>query len=301
MAVVQALVDGWKDHPLVSPAVTYPTLPQEEVGPVPDPELVSGAGEVRSVSDENSLLIVQDGHRGDTVEASAALGLLGPRTLLSHAVDLERAHIELLAETGAAVAHNPSAIFSQYGRCPVPELLDAGVTVGLGSDATAPDRSADMFRHMFQLTRYHRADRHDPMLFPPGMTLEMATVGSAAALGMDGDVGSIEEGKLADVILVDTNRPHLTPFTHPVHQLVYFATGGDVDTVIVGGEVLMRDRRLESIDVPSILEEARRQQHLAWGRAGIEVPAARPGLWGALRYEDDPTGAAAPSLGESRR
>ena len=114
---------------------------------------------MRSLSEDAGMLIVQDGHRAGTVDASHRLGLLGPRTLLSHAVDLDESQIELLARTGTSVAHNPTAIYSQFGRCPVPELMTAGVTVGLGSDATAPDRSADMFRHMFQLTRYH----HDPI------------------------------------------------------------------------------------------------------------------------------------------
>jgi cytosine/adenosine deaminase-related metal-dependent hydrolase len=165
--------------------------------------------------------------------------------------------------------------------------MAAGVTVGLGSDATAPDRSADMFRHMFQLTRYHRADRRDPALFPPGTTLELATLGSANALGMGDKVGSIEVGKAADIILLDADKPHLTPFTHPVHQIVYFATGADVDTVIVGGEVLMQGRRVKSVDLGAVLEAGRHEQALAFARVGLEPPRTREGLWGSVRYSGD--------------
>ncbi len=286
MATVNALVSDWKTHNMVAVALTYPTLSMEAIGATPDPALVAGAGGVRSLSEEAGLLIVQDGHRADTVEASSRLGLLGSRSLLSHSIDLDESHIELIARAGASVAHNPSAIYSQFGRCPVPELLDAGVTVGLGSDATAPDRSADMFRHMYQLTRYHRADRRDPALFPPGTTLEMATIGSATALGMGEDVGSIEVGKAADVILLDVAKPHLTPFTHPVHQIVYFATGADVDTVIVGGQVLMQDRLVKSVDVGSVLEAGRDEQARAFARVGLEPPATRDGFWGSARYPD---------------
>lgn len=288
MAVVAAVADEWSGHNLGAVALTYPTLPMEAIGGTPDGELIAGAAGVRSLSDSAGLLIVQDGHQGDTVEASFRLGLLGPRTVLSHAIDLSENQIELVAASGTSIAHNPSAIYSQFGRCPVPELLAAGVTVGLGSDATAPDRSADMFRQMFQLTRYHRADRRDPALFPPGTTLEMATLGSATALGMGEHVGSIEVGKAADIVLLDTDKPHLTPFTHPVHQIVYFATGADVDTVIVGGEVLMQGRQVKTVDVANVLAEARREQALAFARVGIKTAPDRDGLWGAIRYPQGP-------------
>jgi cytosine/adenosine deaminase-related metal-dependent hydrolase len=287
MVTVDSLVDRWQGHQRATVALTYPTLSLEDIGTRPDPDLVSGAAAIRSLADEAGLLIVQDGHRSDTVEASFRLGLLGPSSLLSHSVDLDESHIDLIARADASIAHNPSAIFSQFGRCPVPELMAAGVTVGLGSDATAPDRSADMFRHMFQLTRYHRADRRDPALFPPGTTLELATLGSANALGMGDKVGSIEVGKAADIILLDADKPHLTPFTHPVHQIVYFATGADVDTVIVGGEVLMQGRRVKSVDVGAVLEAGRHEQALAFARVGLEPPRTREGLWGSVRYSGD--------------
>lgn len=268
--------------------LTYPTLNSEDVGEIPDPNLLSGAAAVRELSDNSDLLIVQDGHRADTVDASHRLGLLGPRTLLSHAVDLDERHIEMLARAGAAVAHNPSAIFSQIGRCPVPELIAAGVRVGLGSNAAAPDRSADMFRHVYQLTRYHCADRRDPELLPPGMALEMAIIGATKALGMADEIGSIEIGKAGDVIVVDTDKPHLTPFTHPVHQIVYFATGADVDTVVVAGEVLMQGRRVRTLDTAAVLESARLEKALAFARVGLEPAAEREGTWGAVRYSNAP-------------
>ncbi|MCB1247642.1 MAG: amidohydrolase family protein, partial [Acidimicrobiia bacterium] len=219
-------------------ATTFPTL---TVDAARFPDVAAAAQVLADVAAEFDLMIVQDGHTRDSVHASFELGLLGPTALLSHATDLDDGAIGLLVETDTAIAHNPSAIFSQYGRCPVPELLEAGVTVGLGSDATAPDRSTDMFRHMFQLTRYHRVLRRDPDLFPPGTAIEMATIGSAKALGLDDRIGSLEPGKEADIVVVDTDRPHLSPLSHPVHQVVYFATGADVSTVVVGGEVLLDD------------------------------------------------------------
>ncbi|MBT8212760.1 MAG: amidohydrolase family protein [Acidimicrobiia bacterium] len=288
MEVVGELVERYRDHPTSSVALTYPTLSMRDVTEPVDAELVRGASAVRELSDAADLLIVQDGHRADTVAASDRLGLLSARSLFSHSIDLEPGHIEALANAGAAVAHNPSAIYSQFGRCPVPELLEAGVTVGLGSDATAPDRSVDMFRHMFQLTRYHRADRRDPSLFPPGTTLELATIGSATALGLGDHLGSLEAGKLADIVVVDAAKPHLTPLTHPVHQLVYFATGADVDTVIVGGKVLMENRQVAHVEIPEVLSEARDAQTAAFARVGIDPSPDREGMWGSVRYADGP-------------
>jgi len=270
-------------HPTATLATTFPTLTHDQAA---DAGVKESAREVVALAGRLGLGIVQDGHTRDSVHASSDLGLLGRRSLLSHATDLQEGAIDLLSTSGASIAHNPSAIFSQYGRCPVPELLEAGVTVGLGSDATAPDRSADMFRHMFQLTRYHRADHRDPAWFPPGTAIEMATIGSAEALGLRADIGSIELGKRADIILIDTDRPHLTPLSHPVHQVVYFATGADVDTVIVNGEVRMEGGQPIDLDMPAILEDARTQQRLAFERVGLEHPPERPGMWGSASYPE---------------
>ena len=207
--------------------------------------------------------------------------------MLSHATDLGEAEISVLAAAGSSIAHNPTAVFSQLGRCPVPELLEAGVNVALGSDATAPDRPSDMFRQMFGLTRYHRALRRDPALIPPGLALEMATVRAAEALGMGGEVGSLTPGLLADVIVLDGARPHLTPLIHPVHQIVYYASGSDVSHVVVGGEVLVDDGVVTSVDVAEILAEAREEHSAAIARSGLEALLGdRDGTWGAIRYPE---------------
>lgn len=270
-------------------AATFPTLSLADLQAAAWDDLLGAAGRLAGVASDRALLIVQDGHRGDTVVASDRLGLLSERSLLSHAVDLGPGEIALISARGAAVAHNPSAIFSQFGRCPVPELLQAGVVVGLGSDATAPDRSADMFRHMFQMTRHHRADRRDPALFPPGRVLEMATLDGARALGMADAIGSIEVGKQADLVVVDGGAPHLNPLTHPVHQLVYYATGADVTTVIVGGRVVVEGGRVLTVDVPTVVDDARREQALAVERTGMEhLLGDRNGTWRQVRYPDGP-------------
>jgi 5-methylthioadenosine/S-adenosylhomocysteine deaminase len=289
MAVLRAVWDADHDGSRQFVAATFPTLSLADVEASKGSALQEAARAVADFTAERAMLFVQDGHNADTVAATDRLGLLSDRALLSHSINLGEEGIELLAARGAAVAHNPSAIFSQFGRCPVPELLDAGVTVGLGSDATAPDRSSDMFRHMFQATRYHRAIRQEPALLPPGRVMEMATVDAANALGLGDRIGSLEPGKWADLVVVDGAQPHLTPLTHPVHQIVYFATGADVATVIVGGEVLVAGGAATSLDVAEVLADGVRQQAEVIERCALEdLLADRPGTWGETRYPDGP-------------
>jgi len=140
----------------------------------------------------------------------------------------------------------------------VPELLDAGVTVMLGSDATGPDRSYDMFRHMFQCMRYHRFYYRDPSVLPAGKILEMVTIDAARALGLEKELGSLEPGKKADLILIDMFKPHLVPANMPVHRVAYFANGNDVDTVIVNGEVLMENRQVKTVNEAEVLRLAQK-------------------------------------------
>jgi len=205
--------------------------------------------------------------------------------LLSHSTDLSDEEIRIIADTGTHVVHNPSAVASIRGRCPVPELLDAGASVVLGSDATAPDRSGDMFRHMQQCMHYHRRHFRDPDVLPPGKVLEMVTIDAARALGLDNEIGSIEAGKKADVILVDLFKPHTYPFQMPLYRTIYFANGNDVDTVIVDGRILMRHREVLSVDERTVLEAAQKEADLALERSGLTgLTNPRPRLWGHSHY-----------------
>lgn len=248
-------------------------------------EVRDQAAATRDLTRRQGLIFTQDGHRQGSIRlAHEVFGLLGPDALMSHSVDLDEEEIRLVAETGTKIAHNPSANRSITGRCPVPELIDAGAVVGLGSDGTAPDRGYDMFRHMFQAMHYHRRHFRDPSVLPPGKVLEMATIDGAAALGMADEIGSIEVGKQADLILVDLFKPHMVPMTMPLYRLACFANGADVDTTIVAGRVLMRGRELVGIDEAAVLEEADRQSALMIERAGLKDLERLPKrFWGVAR------------------
>lgn len=274
--------DGLTRIMLTAP-LWYPGRPGEE------PRQVAAALEdaraVKAAARARGLGFTQDGHRTGTVRAVHEAGLLGPDTLLSHCIDIEPDEIALIAETDTKVAHNPSAVFSIRGRCPAIELMDAGATVAIASDGTAPDRSYDMFRHMWQAMHYHRRHFRDAGVLPPGKALEMVTCDAARALGMDAEIGSLEPGKRADVILVDLRKPHLYPPHMPLYRLVCFAAAADVATVIVGGRVLMDTRRVLTVEVEAVLEEARIEAERAIARAGLaHLLGTPPGFWKATRY-----------------
>jgi cytosine/adenosine deaminase-related metal-dependent hydrolase len=159
--------------------------------------------------------------------------------------------------------------------------MAAGVTVCLGSDATAPDRSADMFRHMQQAMHYHRRHFRNPLVLPPGRVLEMCTIQAARALGRAADIGSLEVGKKADVILVDLRRPHLYPANMPEFRVTYFANGNDVHTVVVDGKIVLRDRRALSVDEDAVLDNAQAETIKMVERLGLADKLRTPEtFWG---------------------
>ena len=287
MQVSEALIRKWNNagNGRLKMAVVFPTItPSTNLTGAALEEVKSQATAAREMSRRNHVYFMQDGHTRGTVKYADELGLLGPDVLFSHATELTEEEIKLVASSGTKISHNPSAIFSIRGRNPTTELIDAGATVMLGSDGPAPDRSYDMFRHMFQATRYHRFYFRDPNVLPAGKVLEMVTVDAARALGMEKDIGSLEPGKKADVILVDWFKPHLVPMNMPVYRMVYFANGEDVATVIVDGRILMRDRRVLTVNEENVLTGAQREADLAIRRAGLQDLTALPdGFWGSTR------------------
>jgi 5-methylthioadenosine/S-adenosylhomocysteine deaminase len=272
----------------VNIATMLPT-PHPEREPIEGDELESlkeRAEAAYGLAEEHDLMFTMDGHTRGTIKfCHEELGITGPRSLFSHSTDLTDEEIRICAETGTKIAHNPSAVASMVARCPVPELLDAGVTVVLGSDAGAPDRSFDMFRHMFVAMRYHRRHFRDSRVLPPGKTLEMATIDGAKAFRLEDQIGSIEPGKKADIILLDMRKPHLYPLNMPVDRVTYFANGGDVDTVIVDGQILMEGRKVKTVDEASVLGKAQTEIEATIDRSGMSnLYETTEGYWGHSRY-----------------
>jgi 5-methylthioadenosine/S-adenosylhomocysteine deaminase len=186
------------------------------------------------------------------------LGLLHANLVADHAVWLTADEIALLAERGVRVAHcAESNMKLASGVAPLPELLAAGVTVGLGTDGCASNNDLDLFGEMDTVAKLHKVQRLDPTVADAATVLRLATIEGARVLGMADRTGSLEPGKRADLIVVDTRQPHLTPLYNPVSHLVYAARGADVRHTVIDGRLVMRDRRLLTIDLPSLLDQAR--------------------------------------------
>lgn len=211
--------------------------------------------------------------------------ILSEHLSLAHCTGIDDEEVRILADTGTRVCSGPSTGSYINARCPVVELLDAGCTVSFCTDASAPDRTYDLFEKMRMGARLHRVHFHDGGVLPAGKLLEMVTIDAAACLGLDDRLGSIEAGKLADLILVDMAKPHLYPPWQEPLRMVYQASGHDVDTVIVNGRILMRNRGVSHVNQAAVLAEAEKQGRLALKRLGLEKAAGLPGnLWGKTHY-----------------
>ncbi|MDT7844464.1 amidohydrolase [Streptomyces justiciae] len=189
------------------------------------------------------------------VELLDSLGLLGDDVLLAHAVDLTGPEIAALARTGTSVAHCPvSNLKLGCGIAPVPRLLSAGVTVGLGTDGAVSSNTLDVLGAVRQAALVHKAGG-DPTLVGAEQAVRMATIEGARALGLADQLGSLEAGKRADLVVLDLNAPHLRPLHDPWSTLAYAAHSADVRDTVVDGRVLMRDRVLTTLDEPAVIAD----------------------------------------------
>lgn len=193
-------------------------------------------------------------------ELAHDVGLLGPDVVAAHCVHLNDNEIGYMAETGTHISHNPSSNAKLgNGIARVPEMLAAGINVGLGHDAVECNNSGDLFETIKYASLFHRAARQDASLMPAELVLRMATNNGAKALGTN--AGKLAVGAKADIILVETNSVEFTPLLtntaeHLISHLVFAANGSSVDTTIVDGKVLMRNRELLTVDEATIVKEA---------------------------------------------
>lgn len=203
----------------------------------------------------------------------AGLGLLGPDVLGAHCIWLSDEDIEILAETGTSVSYNPECHMKlALGTARVVEMLRAGVTVSLGTDTCAVNDNMDLFEAMRVGAFLQKHATADPAVLPAYQALEMATIGGARALGMGDEFGSLEVGKVADLIVVDLGGLHMRPINNLVNNLVYAACAArDVVTVIVDGRVVVQDRKLVAFDEEEAMAQAEEYALRRFARAGLQV------------------------------
>jgi len=187
------------------------------------------------------------------------LGVLDEKTVAVHCVWIDDEEIDVIADCGVKVSHTPESNMKlATGGAPIPALLEKGVVVGLGTDGCASNNDLDLFSEMGTAARLHKLECLDPTVMNARETLEMATMGGARVLGLEHEIGSIEPGKRADIILVDRRKPHLTPLYNAYSHLVYAASGSDVTTVIIDGKVVVRDRHMRTMNIDNVMERVRK-------------------------------------------
>src|ERR1035441_1223396 len=196
-------------------------------------------------------------HRSPT-QTLEALGVLSGRTVAAHCVWMSDADLRIIKARGVGVAHCPSSnMMLGSGVAPVPKMLAAGIAVGLGPDGPAgSNNDFDMFEEMDLAAKLQKVSALNPQVLPASAALEMATIRGARALGMDKEIGSLEVGKRADMIMVRVDRPNAVPMYDPISQMVYALKGEDVRDVMVNGKPVVRDARILTLDEAQILQKA---------------------------------------------
>ncbi len=256
----QTLIETWKDDPLVSIAVephsTYLCGPQLLKKAFNLSQSHGLPLVIHLAESKSEVAQIKERYGRTPVEHLAEIEVLAPNVLACHCVELTENDISLLQRFDVKVAHNAESNMKlASGVAPIPKLLDAGICVGLGTDGCASNNDLDLFLEMDTVAKLHKAKTLDPTAMDARTVLKMATIQSAQALGLNQVIGSLEAGKKADLIVIDTNKPHLTPMYNPISHLVYAAMGSDVSTSIINGTVVMEDRKLKSLDLKRVMDD----------------------------------------------
>jgi len=252
----------WRDHPLIRVAI------QPHAVYTCSPELLEQCGELAEKYDTRLIMHLaetvkevkdcQRVHAATPIGHLYRLGLLNHRLVADHAVVLSSPDRALLAASKAGVVHCPESNMKlASGIAPVVDLLRRGITVALGTDGCASNNNLDLLQEMDSAAKLQKVHCQDPTALPAPTALEMATRNGARVLGLGKEVGALASGLKGDLIVIDLDQPHLTPLYDPYSHLAYAVNGADVQTVLVNGRIVVRDRRLLSFDLEETLARAR--------------------------------------------
>jgi 5-methylthioadenosine/S-adenosylhomocysteine deaminase len=254
----EALIEKWQNDPLITIAVEPHSAYFCSPGLLRKAKAIADRHGVPMVihlaETEREVTQTQEKYGRTPVDHLANMGLLSPNLIADHCVVLTRQEISLLKAFDVKVVHNPESNMKlASGIAPVPDLLKEGVTVGLGTDGCASNNNLDLFQEMDTVAKLHKVQTLDPTVLDARTVVRMATRDGARVLGLDNDIGTLESGKKADIIVIDIHRPHLIPMYDIYSHLVYAVKGSDVVTNIVNGQVLMEDRVLTTLDVAEVM------------------------------------------------
>jgi 5-methylthioadenosine/S-adenosylhomocysteine deaminase len=262
LAYTESLIQKWRGHPLVSIAV------EPHAVYTCSPELLAAANElalkhgvplvIHVAETASEIEVVREKYGKRPFEHLESLRILGPHLIADHCVHLDDSEIERIAGHDVKVVNNPESNMKlASGVSPVSQLLARGITVALGTDGCASNNNLDLFAEMDTAAKLHKVRTMDPTVLDALTVLRMATNHGAKALGYGNGIGILEKGKKADIIIVDTRKPHLTPMYNPYSHLVYAAKGHDVSHSIINGRLVMEDRRLLTLDLKEVMSRAR--------------------------------------------
>jgi 5-methylthioadenosine/S-adenosylhomocysteine deaminase len=259
--------DQWKDDPLITPCVgphsIYTVSPDHLRESAALANRLKLPLHIHTAETEHEMEESKEKNSVTPVAHLDKLGVLGPNVIAAHCVHLDQADRATLTKLEVGIAHCPESNMKLCsGAAPIPELLEAGARIGLGTDGAASNNDLDMWGEMDTAAKLHKLITNDPTVLPAAQVLEMATIGGARALHMEHKIGSLEVGKRADIILVDLEAAHLQPLYNIYSQLVYAAKSTDVTHVWVDGRMLMRRRELLTLDEANILRQAAKYQKM---------------------------------------
>ncbi|MBA2339288.1 MAG: amidohydrolase [Pyrinomonadaceae bacterium] len=262
MAYVRRFVDKWRGHKLITAALAphapY-TVSEEHLRAVQALSVQRNAPVVIHVAEtRKEVADIQASKGARPVAYLNRIGFLNSRVIAAHVVYADAEEIKLLRQAGVGVVHNPQSNMKlASGVAPVPQMLAEGVHVGLGTDGAASNNDLDMWEEIDTVAKLHKVTSFDPRVIPARVAFEMATINGARALHLENETGSLEAGKRADFVVLDSDELHQTPNYDIYSQLVYTTKAADVLTVCIEGRIVMRDRRLLTLDEVKIKERAR--------------------------------------------
>ena len=263
MAYVERFVKKWQGNPLIVPAIAphapY-TVSEEHLKAVRAFSDRTGAPIVTHISETKREVDDSIKAKGATpVDYLNRIGFLSNRLIAAHMVWPSAEELVLLKQLGVGIVHNPQSNMKlASGVAPVPEMLKQDLPVGLGTDGAASNNDLNLWEEMDTAAKLHKLISKDPKVVNAAEAFEMATIRGARALHLEKEIGSIEKGKRADLVIVDLDDLNQTPSYNIYSDLVYASKAGDVQTVIIEGRIVMRDRRLLTLNEEAIKADARR-------------------------------------------
>ncbi len=264
IAYAVRFINEYKDHPRITPAFaphapyTNTTENLQKIAALSEELNVPVMIHLAETDREKEEIAKRTGGKSP-VQYMADIGALNNRLLAAHVIMADDNDLDLLKKYDVGVAHNISAnTKSAKGVAPVTQMLEKGIRTGLGTDGPMSSNTLTTMNELNLVGKIHKLETKNRAAMPPLTVVEMATMGSARALHMDDKIGSLETGKLADIIVVDTKAPNMVPVYSPYAALVYGANGANVRHTIVDGVILMEDRQLLTVNENEIIQDAQR-------------------------------------------